>query len=96
MTQFAASAHHAWLALGAVVVWGVLSFLSGYVRLRWRPTCQWCLVALGVPVLGWVTYALGPVVGMAVFGLGLCLLIWHPRAAPRRSLAQRGSRPAAE
>lgn len=78
------SGPQAWLALGAVVAWGVLSFLSAYVRLRWRPTCQWCLVAVGVPVLGWVTYALGPVVGMLVFALGLCLLIWQPRPTHRR------------
>lgn len=96
MTEIPASSHHAWLAIAAVVVWGVLNCLVSRVRRRWRASCQWGLVALGVPVLGWVTYALGPVVGMAVFALGIGMLIWHPHLPQRRQIADSGSHTAAE
>jgi len=35
------------------------------------------LVATGVPLLGWTTFALGPVAGVALFALGAAMLRWR-------------------
>ena len=34
------------------------------------------LIAIGVPLLGWVTYAGGPIVGMLVLAAGASILRW--------------------
>ncbi len=39
-------------------------------------TCAYILIALGVPLLGWVTWAMGPVVGLLVLAAGASILRW--------------------
>jgi hypothetical protein len=41
---------------------------------HWR--AAYVLIAIGVPLLGWVTYAAGPIVGMLVLAAGASILRW--------------------
>jgi hypothetical protein len=41
---------------------------------HWR--AAYVLIAIGVPLLGWVTYASGPIVGMLVLAAGASILRW--------------------
>jgi len=34
------------------------------------------LIAVGVPILGWVTYANGPLIGLLVLGAAMSVLRW--------------------
>lgn len=34
------------------------------------------LIAIGVPLLGWVTYENGPLIGLLVLGAGMSVLRW--------------------
>lgn len=39
-------------------------------------TCACVLIALGIPLAGWVTYQNGPLVGMLCLAAGVSLLRW--------------------
>lgn len=41
---------------------------------HWR--AAYVLIALGVPLLGWVTYVSGPVVGLVLLAAGASILRW--------------------
>jgi hypothetical protein len=41
---------------------------------HWR--AAYILIALGVPLLGWVTYVSGPVVGLVLLAAGASILRW--------------------
>jgi hypothetical protein len=41
---------------------------------HWR--AAYVLIAIGVPLLGWVTYTAGPVVGMVVLAAAASILRW--------------------
>jgi hypothetical protein len=41
---------------------------------HWR--AAYGLIAIGVPLLGWVTYEAGPIVGMVVLAAGASILRW--------------------
>lgn len=41
---------------------------------HWR--AAYVLIAIGVPLLGWVTYAGGPIVGILVLAAGASILRW--------------------
>jgi hypothetical protein len=41
---------------------------------HWR--AAYVLIAIGVPLLGWVTYTAGPVVGMVVLAAAASVLRW--------------------
>ena len=41
---------------------------------HWR--AAYVLIAIGVPLLGWVTYASGPIVGLLVLAAGASILRW--------------------
>lgn len=41
---------------------------------HWR--AAYVLIAIGVPLLGWVTYAAGPIVGMVILAAGASILRW--------------------
>lgn len=41
---------------------------------HWR--AAYVLIAIGIPLLGWVTYAHGPVIGVALLIAGASVLRW--------------------
>ncbi|MDX5349890.1 MAG: DUF2484 family protein, partial [Paracoccaceae bacterium] len=41
---------------------------------HWR--AAYVLIALGVPLLGWVTWETGPIVGMVILAAGASILRW--------------------
>jgi hypothetical protein len=64
-------------ALVAACLWFVLAHLLALVPSRddhW--TRAYVLVALGIPLLGWVTANEGPVVGLLVLAAGASVLRW--------------------
>ncbi|MGO4853515.1 DUF2484 family protein [Phaeovulum sp. W22_SRMD_FR3] len=58
----------------------------------------WALIAVGVPILGWVTLTHGPWVGLAVLAAGVSILRWPVIFLARRLLGHRllGRRPVAQ
>ncbi|MGB7262809.1 MAG: DUF2484 family protein [Albidovulum sp.] len=41
---------------------------------HWR--AAYVLIAIGIPIVGWVTYVNGPFVGLIVLGAGASILRW--------------------
>ena len=65
------------LPLGLCLVWLIAANLIGMLPSRdhhWR--AAYGLIALGVPLLGWVTWEAGPIVGMVVLAAGASILRW--------------------
>lgn len=58
-------------------LWLVLANVIGLLPTRdhhWRSA--YILIALGIPILGWVTYQNGPIWGMLVLAGGVSVLRW--------------------
>lgn len=65
------------LPLALCLLWLVVANLIGMFPSRdkhWR--AAYVLIALGVPLLGWATYELGPVVGLLLLIAGASILRW--------------------
>lgn len=65
------------LPLALCLVWLVLANLIAMFPSRdhhWR--AAYVLIALGIPLLGWVTYEHGPIIGIAVLAAGASILRW--------------------
>ena len=79
------------LALGAIIAataWLGMAFALPALPRHWRNGGFWFAVATAVPLLGWVTYAWGPGLGVAAFLAGLMTLQRRPRP-PRRDRRER-------
>lgn len=63
--------------------WLLLACALPWLRPAHQPRALWGLVALGVPVLGWLTLNWGPMAGIAGLALGLAALFWPPRRPSR-------------
>lgn len=64
-------------ALTAALVWLVLANVTGFFPSRdyhWR--AAYVLIAVGIPILGWVTWVNGPIVGLVIFAMGASVLRW--------------------
>ncbi len=74
------------LTLVMALLWGCLASLVPFLRAHRRMASWWGVVALGVPVLGLLTYVNGPLVGVTGFALGILMLNYSPllRLARRR------------
>ncbi|KGJ05145.1 hypothetical protein IT41_07080 [Paracoccus halophilus] len=72
------------MAALAVALWVLVACLVPLFRARWRNAALFGLVVCGVPVLGWMTYLLGPAFGVLFLALGLSLLVWPPAGLLRR------------
>ena len=70
------------LTLAVSACWLLLACLLPFFRPHHRARAFWALVAVGVPVLGWLTLNWGPMLGVAGFALGLAILFWPPRRHP--------------
>lgn len=65
------------LALTSALVWLVAANLTGFFPSRdrhWR--AAYLLIAVGIPILGWVTWVNGPIVGLIIFAMGASVLRW--------------------
>ncbi|WP_312524888.1 DUF2484 family protein [Paracoccus sp. (in: a-proteobacteria)] len=83
MTALAAKPFATEAALLMVVLWAIAASLVPYVRLRWRGRAFWALVMIGVPVLGWLTFVTGPMIGLAAFAIGIVALLRAPMGRTR-------------
>lgn len=65
------------LSLTAACVWALVAnviALTPSRRGHWP--AAWVLVAIGIPLLGWVVYENGPVIGLLVLAAGASVLRW--------------------
>lgn len=65
------------IALAAAFLWLVAANLIGMLPSKdrhWR--AAYALIAVGIPILGWVTYANGPVWGLLLLAAGASVLRW--------------------
>ena len=79
------------LALGAILAataWLGMAFALPSLPRHWRVRGFWFAVATAVPLLGWLTYAWGPGLGVAAFLAGLLALQRRMRR-PRRDRRER-------
>jgi hypothetical protein len=63
--------------LALCMVWLIVANVIAMFPSRdyhWR--AAYVLIAIGVPLLGWVTWELGPIVGMVVLAAGASILRW--------------------
>ena len=67
-------------SLIAAALWAVTANLIAMLpskRGHWP--AAWALIAVGIPLVGWVTYENGPVVGLVVLAAGVSILRWPVR-----------------
>jgi hypothetical protein len=65
------------LALIAALAWFVLAHVLAFIPSKdrhWRRA--YFLIALGIPILGWVTVQNGPIVALVIFAAGASVLRW--------------------
>ena len=64
-------------ALIAALLWLVAANVAGFLPSRdkhWR--AAYVLIVTGIPILGWVTWANGPIVGLIILAMGASVLRW--------------------
>jgi hypothetical protein len=64
-------------ALTAALIWLVAANVTGFLPSRdkhWR--AAYVLIAVGIPILGWVTWTNGPIVGLVILAMGASVLRW--------------------
>ncbi|SHI60510.1 DUF2484 family protein [Wenxinia saemankumensis] len=79
-------------ALVAAFLWVVLAHLLALLPSRdhhWRRA--YGLIAIGIPIVGWVTATNGPVIGLVVLAMGASVLRW-PVIHLARWVRRRGRR----
>jgi hypothetical protein len=65
------------VSLGLSLIWLVLANVIAMFPSRdhhWR--AAYALIGVGIPLLGWVTYDHGPIVGIALLAAGASVLRW--------------------
>ncbi len=86
------------IALAAACLWFIAANVIAMLPSRdhhWR--VAYVLIAVGIPILGWVTYTAGPFWGLVVFAGGASVLRWpviHLWRALRRHPKDRPEEPA--
>ncbi|HBS49960.1 MAG TPA: hypothetical protein DEA05_07685 [Rhodobacteraceae bacterium] len=81
------------LSLILAALWAVVANLLAMLPSRdnhWRSA--YALIALGIPLLGFVTYENGPWVGLGVMVAGMSVLRWPVIYLARRVRARLGQR----
>lgn len=81
------------LSLGIACLWALVANVAALLPSRdnhWRQA--WVLIVSGIPLLGWVTYENGPLLGLVVLAAGVSVLRWPLVFALRRLGVLRGGR----
>ena len=81
-------------ALGAAFLWLIVANVIAMLPSRdqhWR--FAFGLIAVGIPILGWVTWMAGPIWGMVMLAAGASVLRW-PVIYLVRWLRRKGAEPA--
>ena len=65
-------------SVAAMLGWSLLASMIPLLPSRYRFSAFWAMIALGVPVLGWLTLHWGPGAGVAAFAFGLWLVLRQP------------------
>jgi len=81
-------------ALIAALVWLVVANVIAMFPSRdhhWR--AAYVLIAIGIPLIGWVTWTGGPVIGLVILAAGVSVLRW-PVIHLWRRLRGKGGNPA--
>lgn len=66
------------LAITAAIIWGIAAALLPLLGRRRHVIGLWILVVTGVPVLGALTYVLGPGIGVGALIVGFLVLFCSP------------------
>lgn len=64
------------LSLICACLWAVVATLIAVGPRRFHWTGAWALIATGVPLVGWVTFQNGPILGLVCFAAGVSVLRW--------------------
>ncbi|PTV97483.1 uncharacterized protein DUF2484 [Rhodobacter aestuarii] len=67
------------LSLAVACLWVVVASVIALGPQRYHWPAAWGLIAVGVPILGWVTWTNGPIWGLVVLAGGLSVLRWPVR-----------------
>lgn len=65
------------ISLLLACLWGITANVLAFLPSRdnhWRRA--YVLIAVGIPILGYVTYENGPLLGLLVLGAGMSMLRW--------------------
>lgn len=68
------------LSLICACVWAILATAIAMGPRRFHWPGAWGLIVTGVPLLGWVTYNNGPIVGLICLAAGVSVLRWPVHA----------------
>lgn len=72
-------------SLIAAFAWAVIAnVIAMFPSRRGHWPAAWMLIAIGIPIVGWVTFQNGPFVGLAVLAAGISVLRWPVRYFLRR------------
>lgn len=75
-------------SLTAAALWVVVATLIALAPRRIHWPCAYALAAVGIPLLGWMTFENGPVWGLIGLGAGASILRW-PLVSLLRRMAGR-------
>lgn len=64
------------LSLIAACVWAIIATVVALVPSRSHWPAAYVLIVIGIPLVGWVTYQNGPVLGLLVLAGGASMLRW--------------------
>lgn len=63
-------------SLAFACLWAVVATIIAVLPWRIHWPAAYALIAVGIPLLGWVTYQNGPILGMLVLAAGVSVLRW--------------------
>lgn len=63
-------------SLISACLWALAATAVALGPRRFHWPAAWALIAAGVPIVGWVTYQNGPILGLLVLAGGLSVLRW--------------------
>lgn len=64
------------LSLALACLWALVATVIALLPGRFHWPAAYALIAVGIPILGFVTYQNGPVMGMLVLAGGVSVLRW--------------------
>jgi len=64
------------LSLTLACIWAVVATIIAMMPMKTHWPAAYVLIAIGIPLLGYVTYENGPLIGLLVFAAGASMLRW--------------------